>query len=138
MPKKSKSPTPAAHARFRDIHLRQQAETARRLQDRRRERHEDTAKRLAEGRRARGHVQLRWESRVLLTCQYVCLRGRTVVLMVPEVMDAWELMGDVERFLKAWRPMRLRSSSEQAEAQAVLAQWDRLASALGRDGRWTA
>ena len=117
-----------------------QEAVSRRREQRKRVGYQKCATRLALAR-ARGYVRIRWLPQVQKPnahSRYSPLCGWGVQMKVPEVIDAWELIADVKRFLKGWRPSRLRSAGEQAEVKRLLQEWDRLASTVDLTGRWTA
>lgn len=101
--------------------------------------YDESERRLRVARNQRGLVALRIPPYVQFgkpKYRFYALCGQALLMRVPEVIDVWDLLRDLKRFLQAWRPMRLRSPAERLEAREVLERWDRLADALGRDGRW--
>ena len=49
------------------------------------------------------------------------------MVILPEAVDAWDLLRDVRRFLGSWRPSRWRTIEGQQAAVRLLDAWDRLA-----------
>ena len=63
--------------------------------------------------------------------QYGALQGEAFRVLLPEAIDVWDLLRDVERFMRSWRPMRTRTSAGQQATARWLDAWER----LGVDGR---
>lgn len=88
-------------------------------------------RRLIDTRRSWGHVTLRWMAQVRMAqghpWPYGSLRGQAIRVTVDEVVDAYDLLRDLMRFIRAWRPMRQRTEAAKGQAAQNQEQWDRLA-----------
>lgn len=56
---------------------------------------------------------------------YYGLRDAAFRIIVPEAVDIYDLWKDVARFVRSWRPMRVRTPDGQEAARRVLEEWER-------------
>lgn len=62
--------------------------------------------------------------------QYGALLGCALTVRMSEVVDVWDLLTDVTRFIRSWRPMRNRPDHAQLAVARLLEEWDRLGKAV--------
>jgi hypothetical protein len=55
------------------------------------------------------------------------LRGQSLTILLPEVVDVYDLWGDVRQFIDGWRPIRTRTPEAQEACRRLLAGWKDLA-----------
>lgn len=103
----------------------------------RRERRRIAEERMYAGRAEVGYVDLRLQPSVRLRrhASEACLRGQALKIAIPEVIDAWEFLHDWYRFVRGWRPMRLRTEPQRVATREWFEQWERLGAAV-EPGRW--
>ena len=58
--------------------------------------------------------------------QYGALKGQAFTVLLPEAVDVWDLLRDVERFMRSWRPLRSRTPEGQQAAIRLLEAWSQL------------
>ncbi len=93
------------------------------------ERLAENHRRLRVARLEMGYVPLRMMLQVPTAHpfrQWGSVLGQSLRINLPEAVDVWACWADVVRFLKAWRPQRIRSAQAQARVVAIWDEFERL------------
>jgi len=87
-------------------------------------------RRLRLTRNVYGHIPIRVMVQVPLRpghAYWGSLLGETLRIQLPEAVDVWQLWADVKRFIRAWRPNRIRSAQACERVEAIWSEFERLA-----------
>jgi hypothetical protein len=82
---------------------------------------------LREARKNHGAIRTRWQAQVQVTKpnsgSWRAVRGESLIVTFPEVVDFWDCWRDLKRWLTLWRPARRRTAASSA---AVAQAWELL------------